>query len=641
VPRIAEETIQRVAEANDIVEVIGSYFPLKRAGTSWRALCPFHREKSPSFHVNPQRQAYHCFGCGAGGSVFRFVMDYEHLDFVSAVRRLAQRAGIPVIEEAGSPDDDRRHEVRKRLLALHVEASAWFHHNLLKTPDAQRARDYLKSRGITVEVAKSWQLGFAPDSWDALLDFLRGKNFSPEEIAQSGLSASKDDDERGKSYARFRDRLMFPIRNDYGEVIAFSGRVLDFNGDAGPPSPHKAKAAKYVNSPETPLFTKGRVLYGLDKSKRALINAKTAIVCEGQLDLISAYEAGVQNVIAPQGTAFTADQARVLQRFVETVVLCFDSDRAGQEAVTRSLPALLEHGLEVRVARLPAGEDPDSLIRNQGVAEFRNIVDSAKNFFNYALERLGEKSNLSEPSGKASAARRLGPYVSAIKDPVLREATARNICTRLGITEAAFATHTKPTILSNRGNELSEVEKIATEPLPIESGVRTLCVFAIVDAQSRQWMRKQTESFAESELSGWTLLKKILHSDLPLESPASLAVFTTGLTPPEEKTISLLNLRIIPENPLQSTQDTWNGFIAQNIEHQTSTIKFVNLDSKLNVQEIINLQIKVLKEKNEKASAQLQTQGHLLNTLARARLEEQVEILSKQILDLQSRLNEV
>ena len=348
VPRISEETIQRVAEANDIVEVIGSYFPLKRAGTSWRALCPFHREKTPSFHVNPQRQSYHCFGCGAGGTVFRFVMDYEHLDFPSAVRRLAQRAG--------SSRRRRGREARRTIAVMRCANDCshctprrppGFTTTCLRRP-ARRKRENTSARETSpIEIAKSWLLGYAPDSRDALMDFLREKHFSSEEIAQSGLAAAKEDEREsqagvpsGRVFARFRGRVMFPIRNDYGEVIAFSGRVLD----------PEAKAAKYVNSPETPLFTKGRVLYGLDKSKRALIEANTAIVCEGQLDLISAFEAGVQNVIAPQGTAFTPEQARLLRRFVEAVILCFDSDQAGQEAVGRSLPALLECGLDVRVA---------------------------------------------------------------------------------------------------------------------------------------------------------------------------------------------------------------------------------------------------------------------------------------------------
>jgi len=598
VPRIAEDTIQRVAEANDIIEVIGSYFPLKRAGTGWRALCPFHREKSPSFHVNPQRQSYHCFGCGAGGSVFRFVMDYEHLDFVSAVRRLAQRAGIPVIEEAGSPDDDRRHEVRKRLLALHAEASAWFHHNLLKTPDAQPARDYLKSRGITVEVAKSWQLGFAPDSWDALLNFLREKKFSAEEIAQSGLSASKDDDERGKSYARFRNRVMFPIRNDYGEVIAFSGRVLD----------PESKTAKYVNSPETPLFTKGRVLYGLDKSKRALINAKVAIVCEGQLDLISAYESGVQNVIAPQGTAFTAEQARVLQRFVETVVLCFDSDRAGQEAVTRSLPALLENGLTVKVARLPQGEDPDSLIRGKGPAAFAEVVASAKNFFDHALEILGDKGNLEDPAGKSSAARRLGPYVALIKDRVLREATAKKICARLGIAEAAFAPLLKPAANQSPSDRPEEAPQ--TKPLILAEGIRQLCRLALLHPETKIWLAEQTSPQPSELGEGGDLLKKILQSALSLHETSARAAFLSGLPPREEITVSLLDLDRAQENALQIAQNLWFGLAATAL-------------------------------RNERDSAAAQLRQAALSSEERNRLQSLVTEASKRILDLQSRLNEV
>lgn len=602
-PRIAEETIQRVAEANDIVEVINSYFPLKRAGTSWRALCPFHREKSPSFHVNPQRQTYHCFGCGAGGTVFRFVMEYEHLDFVSAVRRLAQRAGVPVIEEAGQAGDDKRHEVRKRLLALHVEASAWFHHNLLKSPDARPARDYLKSRGITAEVAKSWQLGYAPDSWDALIDFLRGKKFSLEEIVQSGVAATKEEIENQpvpleNLYARFRGRVMFPIRNDYGEVIAFSGRVLDA----------EAKTAKYVNSPETPLFTKGRVLYGLDKSKRALINSKTAIVCEGQLDLISAFESGVENVIAPQGTAFTPDQARVLQRFVESVVLCFDSDRAGQEAVSRSLPALLENGLEVRVARLPEGEDPDSLIRSQGPEAFRTVVESAKNFFDHALEILAQKGTLDDPAGKSAAARRLGPYVAQIKEKVLREATAKKICARLGITDAAFATHLKPAE-ARKPDSPDGPSTPQTQPLELAEGIRQLCRLALLEAEARAWLAAQISPDPADLGQGGSLLARILQSPLPLHEASSRVVFVSSLPPAEEITINALDLDRPQQNALPVAKNLWFGLAAA-----------------------------ALRDQRDAAAAQLRQAG--LSPVDRNHLQNRVTETSKQILDLQSRLHD-
>ena len=295
--RIAEESIQLIADATDIVELIGSYFPLKRAGTSFRALCPFHKEKSPSFHVNPSRQSFHCFGCGAGGGVFRFVMDYEHLDFPAAVRRLAQRAGI-VLTEENDPQEQSRRNQRSRLLELHREAAAWFHAQLLRTREASHARDYLKHRGLTKEIAVPWQLGYAPAGWDHLREWAYGKGFTRDELLQGGLLTAKEGDQRG-GYDRFRDRLMFPIRNDYGEVVAFSGRILS----------ESQKEAKYVNSPETPISSKGRVLFGLDKSKRALIDAGEAIVLEGQIDLISAFEHGVTNVTAPQGTAFTVEQA--------------------------------------------------------------------------------------------------------------------------------------------------------------------------------------------------------------------------------------------------------------------------------------------------------------------------------------------
>lgn len=487
-----------------------------------------------------------------GGSVFRFVMEYEHLDFASAVRRLAQRVGIPIQEEAASPGHEKRHELRKRLLALHVEAARWFHTSLLQSPTAQHARDYLKSRGITGEIAKSWQIGFAPDSWDDLIIMLQGKGFSNEEIKQSGLTSTKDDDRSdSRSYARFRDRVMFPIRNDYGEVIAFSGRVLD----------PEAKTAKYVNSPETPLFTKGRVLYGLDKSKRALIESKTAIVCEGQLDLISAFESGVENVIAPQGTAFTADQGRVLQRFVETVTLCFDSDRAGQEAVTRSLPALLQNGLEVRVALLPEGEDPDSLIRSQGAAAFREVVDSAKNFFDHALEVLSQKGMLNDPAGKSSAARRLGPHVSLIKDGVLRESTANRICARLGITEAAFAPHLQSSPQRGPSPEESE-DRPEPEIIRMAEGIRQLCRLAILHPEVKQWLASQ-ETPPPTELGlGGIVLSHILQSPLALQEPASRIAFVSGLPAAEEHTIMGLDLDRPPESPLPIAKNLWVGLAA-------------------------------------------------------------------------------
>src|SRR6266853_3885254 len=418
---IPSETIEQIAAANDIVEVIGSYFPLKRAGANFKALCPFHQEKTPSFHVSPQRQTFHCFGCGVGGSVFRFVMDYEHIDFPAAVRKLAARVGISIVEKGGAIiDEDRERAARRRLLQLHAEAAEWFYENLIKREFAEPARKYLKERGITAEIAKRWQIGYAPDEWDAFGSWARDRGYDPRDLVASGLVKTKDDaaDAPSRSvYDRFRGRIMFPICNDVGEVIAFSGRLLkDEEG-----------AAKYLNSPETPLFRKGNVLFGLHKSKRALIEANSAIVCEGQIDLISLFEAGITNVVAPQGTAFTENQARILKRLVDEVVLCFDADVAGKRAAERSLDALLQNDLIVRVTEMPAGEDPDSLVRQKGKEDFEARVAAARDFFDYWIERESAATDLSSLGAKMELARSLAETVSHVRDPLMRGEVVRKV----------------------------------------------------------------------------------------------------------------------------------------------------------------------------------------------------------------------
>jgi DNA primase len=420
---------------------------------------------------------------------------------------------------------------------------------------------------------------------------------------QGGLALAKEEAREsdagvsgGRLFPRFRGRLMFPIRNDYGEVIAFSGRVLD----------PAVKTAKYVNSPDTALFSKGRVVYGLDKSKRALIEASTAIVCEGQIDVIRAFEAGVRNVIAPQGTAFTSEQARLLRRFVETVILCFDSDQAGQKAIGRSLPALLGCGLEVRVALLPEGEDPDSLIRSTGAAPFREIISAAPRFFDYALERLAKNGSLDNPAGKLRAAQKLGPYVAAMTDPLLRESTTRMICVRLGITEAAFAPHAKAAPLEGETAKMSR----EIQPLPMQEGVRQLCRLSLIDADTKAWLAKQSSPRPHELGEGGDLLGKILESSFALQQPSARAAFMATLTPAEEIAISGLDLDRLQENTLLVAQDLWVGLAAA-----------------------------LYKERRSAAAAQLHKPA--LTASERTLLQTRVAEASKQILDLQSRLNDV
>ena len=557
---ISEETIQRVSDANDIVDLISSYFPLKRAGTSFRALCPFHREKSPSFHVNPARQNYHCFGCGAGGGVLRFVMEYEHLDFPSAVRRLAQRAGIPIIEEASTAEDHQKHGLRQRLLALHAEASTWFHDQLLKSPDASQARDYLKSRGLNSTVAKSWQLGFAPGSWDALLTHLRGRRFTQEEILQSGLASSKDEPPRSGStlYSRFRNRVMFPIRNDYGEVIAFSGRILEAD----------AKAAKYVNSPETPLFTKGRVLYGLDKTKRDLIEKNAAIVCEGQIDLISAFEAGIRNVIAPQGTAFTGDQARLLKRYVETVLLCFDSDAAGKKAAARSLPALLSQGLLVKIVTLPQGEDPDSLIRRSGPEAFLEVINNATDFFEHSLNEAFASGELNDSAGKSRLVSRIAPPLALVQDAVLRETILGRTASRLGLPQGAIRVAMKAPSVEQDETQAQAPQQ--EEELTLSAGMEMLCRLALTSQEVRSWLRTQIQ--LDDFEAGAVLVTKLSQADYEDEAPPPPTLLAQ-LTGAEERLISAMDIHRPTPTPLDRAKQILQGLSVQQLTREIEGLK--------------------------------------------------------------------
>ncbi|MBE2179169.1 MAG: DNA primase [Chthoniobacterales bacterium] len=541
-PRIAEESIEQVAAANDIVEVIGSYFPLKRAGTSWRALCPFHREKSPSFHVSPQKQAYYCFGCGAGGSMFKFVMEYERVDFVTAVQRLAQRAGITIIEEASSPEDGRRRQLRDRLLDLHRLAAAWFAQNLLRSPGGSGARDYLKSRAISSEIAREWQLGYAPDSWDAFLGHARQSGFRDEELRSSGLFSGGGD---GPLRDRFRQRLMFPICNDYGEVIAFSGRVL-------PPS---EDPAKYVNSPETPLFTKGRALFGLHKARRPLAEAGVAIVCEGQLDLIRIFESGMQNVVAPQGTAFTPAQARLLRRYAETAILCFDSDRAGRTAVERSLPILLAAGFGVRVAALAPGDDPDSLIRRDGAESFRTIVDKAPDYFDFAVDEASTSGAIESAAAKTVLVRKLAGFAASLPDAVARESLAARLGPRFAISPQAFlaAVPKKAPAETEPVDELPASEPRTKEPDP---DVLLLIHTALVSLEARQWLAAQDTADVLANLPGLPLLQQCLASSFDPSDTTATQTFIATLDPRGQSVFASLLMGRPPTNPVTIARET-------------------------------------------------------------------------------------
>jgi DNA primase len=454
---------ERIRAANDIVDVIGSYLPLKRAGANFTALCPFHKEKSPSFNVNPSRQIFHCFGCHKGGDVFTFVQDYENIGFMDAVRRLAERAKIP-LEFDDAPGAQESRHLKDQLLDIHEQLTQRWQNCLANEAAGQLARDYLVRRGVSPEAIKLFRLGAAPEAWDDTVNWAHSKKFELATVEKAGLIIHKED--TGRYYDRFRGRLMFPICDEQGRVVGFSGRVLA--GDE--------KTAKYVNSPETPIFTKSKIFFGLDKSKRAILDAGCAIICEGQLDLIACYMNGVQNMVAPQGTAFTEQHARILKRYANEVVLCFDSDNAGQNAAVRALDHLLAAGLAVRVAVVPAPHDPDSFIKANGGPAFQQIVNGASGFFDYYLGRLCATNDVNSDKGRLAVLRAMSEAVHKTGNVVLIDTYAQKTALRLGVApesvRAEFRKNPAPAAATYEAEDESfenaEAPEAATPPSPTE-----------------------------------------------------------------------------------------------------------------------------------------------------------------------------
>jgi len=439
---LSPATREQIRAASDIVDVIGTYLPLKKNGANFTALCPFHKEKTPSFNVNPHKQIFHCFGCHKGGDVFTFVKEYENIGFMDAVRRLAERAKIP-LEFENTPGAQESRHLKDQLLDIHEQLTQRWQNCLASEAAGQLARDYLAQRGVAAEAIKLFRIGAAPESWDDTVNWARSKNFDLATVEKAGLiigkeleaspsasggsensqSAIRNPQSAIRYYDRFRGRLMFPICNEQGRVIGFSGRVL--SGDE--------KTAKYVNSPETPIFTKSKVFFGLDKSKRAILDAGFAIICEGQLDLIACFTNGVQNIVAPQGTAFTADHARILKRYANEVVLCFDSDNAGQNAIVRSLDHLLAAELAVRVAVVPAPHDPDSFIKANGGAAFQTLITGAEGFFDYLLKRLCATNDAATDKGRLAILRSMAEALHKTGNSVLLDTHAQKTALRLGV----------------------------------------------------------------------------------------------------------------------------------------------------------------------------------------------------------------
>ena len=385
---IPKETIEEIRSRCNIVDIISAYLPdLRRRGTTHKCCCPFHKEKTPSFTVNDDRQIFHCFGCGAGGDVFRFVMDYEKVDFISAVELLGDRVGVEVKFEAGQRE---QRGDRDRLLQLNREAAGYYHRVLMQGKEGAAARRYAAERELPEELLRLFQVGYAPDEWEGLLSRATEKGYTAEDLAQAGLVVPSERAAKKSHYDRFRGRLMFPICDTMGRVIGFSGRVMN----------RAEKGAKYVNSPETAIFKKSKVLFAFDKARKSIVDLRQVVLVEGQIDAMRAHQVGLTHVVASQGTALTEEHARLIKRYADEVILVFDADAAGAKAAQSSAEIFIAQELAVRVATLPEKEDPDSLIRSQGVEAMQSLLDEAVD----ALEFLVRTCS-ADPASKGEVGR--------------------------------------------------------------------------------------------------------------------------------------------------------------------------------------------------------------------------------------------
>ena len=549
---IPRETIERILEATDIVDLIGGYFPLKRSGSDFKINCPFHGEKTPSFNINPARQRYKCFGCDASGSALNFLMEYENLPFVDAVRKLADRAGIQIIEEASDPESDRKRRKISRLKELNNKSARFFHEQLLKNPDAAHAREYLKSRGFGKETAQKWLIGWAPRNSNLFLQMARENGFNGREILQAGLGGLKDkNNPRSGLWVKFYDQITFPIHNDVDDVVGFSARILREDDKRG----------KYINTNETPLFNKSKLLFALNKARRPMGKEKFALLCEGQVDAIVLHESGFENTIAPLGTAFTEQHARMIKRYTDRVVLCYDGDNAGLAAADKTFKQLTAQGLPVRLMHLPDGDDPDTFVKKYGAEAFQKLLGSAKEYFDAKLDKELKGIDLSSAAEKTKLLQELAKSVCVMDDDLLRDATIQNLAIRLRLGVEDFrqtvaAAKADQKRFGPREDQEEKADKV--EPTAIDHFIIYLCNLALNSEAAAEYLSEQLETLQEclGETLGNHVLIDILEKRPNPESEAAKQAYL--MTIPKGDRIALENgfSDTIPEDPVSSACDT-------------------------------------------------------------------------------------
>lgn len=529
--QIPRESVEKVLEATDIVDLIGGYLQLQRAGSQFRCNCPFHNEKTPSFYVTPSMQRYHCFGCGAGGDAISFVREYENLPFSDAVRKLAARAGVPIIEHEETAEDRSKRKSRGRLLDLHREATAMMTERLLNDADAAHARAYLKARGFGKSMAERWQIGWMPEDARVFLEWAKAKQFTGRELVDAGIAYQiEENNPRAGLRVRFRDRLMFPIRNEIGDVIAFSGRQLR----------EDPKSGKYINSPETSVFKKSNVLFALDRAKKPILHEKSALLCEGQIDVIACHERGIEHAVAPLGTAFTAQHARLLKRYTNQVLVCYDADSAGLKAAERAYRELAGAGIAVRVVRMPDGDDPDTFLKNHGDLEFRKLLASAQEFFDFKLEHANAAGLLEIAADRARITGECVSLLAAMADQVARDQQINIVANHLRSSSSALrqaiARELKRPQRRSDAADGGDTPPERPRPTDLDHQIAGLCQLALRSTAAQHALSEQFETIHEARrwLAGVPLLEAILDASPEPNSPAAVNAFISSLPEPDQ-----------------------------------------------------------------------------------------------------------
>lgn len=445
---ISHPALQEIQDRLNIVDLIGSYLPLKKAGRNFKGLCPFHPEKTPSFVIYPEKQFFICYGCGAAGDLVTFVMKHDRLEFPEAVELLAQKAGVAVPQFGGrtAPSGEGA-----QLYKVHEWAAKIYRELLVKSPEAQGAREYLEKRGLDAAAWETFQLGYAPEKWDHLAKLAEKEGFKPELLEQAGLAVKRD--QAAGSYDRFRGRVLFPIWDARGRVIAFSGRLI--NDDP--------KSPKYLNSPETELYVKGKALYGLHLAAPHMREQDFCIVVEGNMDLVTPTSRGFRNVVASMGTALTEQQVKLIRRFTRNIVIVYDGDAAGQAAALRGLDLCLQAEMRVRIAVLPGGTDPDSLIRTQGAEAFAGVLKESKELFDYKLGLLSRQFNGKELEGRMAICQEMLPTIKKVPNAIQRGEYIRRLGEILGVPEMLLWKELERVKL-----QAQDWKPASSEPLPVK-----------------------------------------------------------------------------------------------------------------------------------------------------------------------------